>query len=286
MAVEAVGVVDAKELFFMLNDHSEILGNIYQTNKIMNLYRYFLKDYIRKEIDFSLTHQNKGYPVPAIEKPYNTDAKKISLAKPDEFESISKIDLLTAIKNRKSHRVFKNKPLTINEVSYLLWCTQGIRSGVHSGHAYRNVPSAGARHSFETYLVILNVEMSENNKLMPGIYRYLPLTHELLFEFTEDNLEINIVKAVLGQPYPGKAALTFIWSTIPYRMEWRYNLAAHKVIAIDAGHVCQNLYLACEAIGAGTCAIAAYDQSLLDKLLRLNGDDEFSIYLAPVGKIK
>ena len=43
-------------------------------------------------------------------------------------------------------------------------------------------------------------------------------------------------------------------------MEWRYSLAAHKVIAIDVGHVCQNLYLACEAIGAGTCAVAAYDQ--------------------------
>ena len=68
-------------------------------------------------------------------------------------------------------------------------------------------------------------------------------------------------------------------------MEWRYGLAAHKLIALDAGHVCQNLYLACEAIHAGTCAVAAYNQQLCDQLLRLDGKEEFVIYLAPVGKI-
>ncbi|OPY14404.1 MAG: Nitroreductase family protein [Syntrophus sp. PtaB.Bin075] len=67
-------------------------------------------------------------------------------------------------------------------------------------------------------------------------------------------------------------------------MEWRYGLAAHKVIAIEAGHVCQNLYLACESIGAGTCAIAAYDQEGIDRILGLDGQDEFTIYLASVGK--
>jgi nitroreductase len=61
---------------------------------------------------------------------------------------------------------------------------------------------------------------------------------------------------------------------------------AHKVIALDAGHVCQNLYLACEAIGAGTCAIAAYDQQGMDRLLRIDGREEFAVYLAPVGKVE
>jgi SagB-type dehydrogenase family enzyme len=68
-------------------------------------------------------------------------------------------------------------------------------------------------------------------------------------------------------------------------MEWRYGLTAHKVIAIDAGHVGQNLYLACQAVGAGTCAIAAYDQEAMDGLLRLDGQEEFTIYLASVGKV-
>ncbi len=68
------------------------------------------------------------------------------------------------------------------------------------------------------------------------------------------------------------------------RMEWRYDLAAHKVIAIDAGHVCQNLYLACTSLGLGTCAIAAYHQEACDELLGVDGEEEFTIYLAPVGR--
>jgi len=62
-------------------------------------------------------------------------------------------------------------------------------------------------------------------------------------------------------------------------------MVAHKPMLIDAGHVCQNLYLACGAIGCGTCAIAAYDQNGFDEFLNLDGENEFVIYLAPVGKI-
>jgi SagB-type dehydrogenase family enzyme len=91
--------------------------------------------------------------------------------------------------------------------------------------------------------------------------------------------------ATFYQSFIGNAPVTFIWTTIPYRMEWRYHTAAHKVIAIDAGHVCQNLYLASAAIGGGTCAVAAYHQEMMDKLLGVDGDDEFTIYLAVVGKI-
>jgi SagB-type dehydrogenase family enzyme len=121
--------------------------------------------------------------------------------------------------------------------------------------------------------------------LDPGIYRYLPVEEQLLFESHEEDLQEKIVEAALGQTFFGKAPVNFIWSAIPYRMEWRYDIAAHKVIAIDAGHVCQNLYLACEAIGAGTCAVAAYNQDLMDRLLGIDGVDEFAIYMAPVGKV-
>jgi SagB-type dehydrogenase family enzyme len=174
-----------------------------------------------------------------------------------------------------------NQSVSLEELSFLLWATQGIRHKIDYGHAYRTVPSAGCRHALETYLCVLNVESLEQ-----GVYRYLPLEHKLLFEFTEDHLEGKIVEAVYGQTYPGRAAVTFIWTAIPYRMEWRYDLAAHKMIALDAGHVCQNLYLACEAISSGTCAIAAYDQDAMDRLLRIDGIDEFAIYMAPVGKVK
>ncbi|GAJ24920.1 unnamed protein product, partial [marine sediment metagenome] len=88
----------------------------------------------------------------------------------------------------------------------------------------------------------------------------------------------------LGQKFVGDAPLVFVWSCIPYRTEWRYHISAYKAILIDAGHICQNLYLAAEAIGCGTCAIGAYDQDAMDNLLRLDGEDEFVVYLAPVGR--
>lgn len=246
---------------------------------LLDLYRSFLKDTIRKSIDFSQTDQSRGVPPPPIEKPFAADAKRIDLPAIESLATVGRYDLRTAIAGRESCRIYAPDPLTLKELSFLLWATQGIKLKLDPGHALRMVPSAGCRHPLETYLCVMNVTGLET-----GIYRYLPLEHQLLFEFDVENLEQKIVRAALGQPWAGDAAVTFIWVAIPYRMEWRYGMAAHKAIALDAGHVCQNLYLACEAIGAGTCAIAAYNQEEMDKLLKLDGIDEFTIYLAPVGR--
>jgi len=248
--------------------------------KSIDKYRYFLKDSIRLMIDFHQTDQNRGIAPPAIEKPVSEERSIVDLVPVSTLENISHVDLVKAIAHRKSHRKFLEQPLSLDDLSFLLWATQGIRKKVNEATAYRTVPSAGCRHSFETYLCVLNVSGLEQ-----GIYRYLPTEHKLVFEHNEENLGELMVEASLGQPFFGKAPVSFIWTTIPYRMEWRYDIAAHKVIAIDAGHVCQNLYLACEAINAGTCAVAAYNQSLMDKLLKIDGDEEFTIYMAPVGKV-
>jgi len=249
-------------------------------NKIEQ-YRYFLKDTIRKSIDFRTTDQHKGVPAPRVEKPYDSDADRVQLPFPDQWTKIiEEKDLIAAISNRRSRRRFASERLSMEELAFLLWATQGIRQPAGGNLSYRTVPSAGARHSFETYLFVMRVE-----GIQPGLYRYLPVSNELLFVSEMENMERRLAHACLGQSFVAKGAVTFIWTTIPYRMEWRYSLAAHRVILIDAGHVCQNLYLACEAIQAGTCAVAAYDQELLDELLHIDGIDEFSVYLAPVGKI-
>jgi len=247
----------------------------------LKMYRDFLKDSIRKKINFRFTDQNQGIPAPPIEKQCMDGANLIDLPAPGVWKNIPKRDVTMAIGNRKSHRVYLKQSFSQEELAYLLWCTQGVRGEITHGHAHRNVPSAGCRHSLETYLAIFNVDGIDS-----GMYRYLPLSHQLVFEFSDDMLSEKMVIASLGQTYPGKSAVTFIWTSIPYRMEWRYGLAAHKVIALDAGHVCQNLYLACETINAGTCAIAAYDQEELDELLGLDGEEEFAIYIASVGKVK
>ncbi len=243
-------------------------------------FRYFLKDSIRQTIDFMRTDQNRGVTPPPLEKPFDSNAKKIVLSKKEQWKNIQSMDLLSAIERRKSHRNYLNVPLTLDELSFLLWATQGVRKRLSQGTALRNVPSAGSRHALETYLCVLKVTGLEK-----GIYRYLPVEHQLLLEFEEQQLSSKVVRATLAQAFTAKAAVLFAWTAIPYRMEWRYDLAAHKVIAIDAGHVGQNLYLACEAIGAGTCAIAAYHQELMDQLLHVDGNDEFAIYLAAVGKV-
>ena len=242
--------------------------------------RSFLKDTVRLSLDFSQTDQQRGIGPPPIEKPYAPDSKRVELVPYGQWDEVRPVDLQSAVSGRQSRRRFSGEPLTLGELSFLLWATQGIRRRLDAGTAVRTVPSAGARHALETYLCVLNVEGLE-----PAFYRYLPLEHQLLFEFREDRPSRKIIEATLGQEFVGRSAATFIWTAIPYRMEWRYGVAAHKAIAIDAGHVCQNLYLACEAIGAGTCAVGAYHQKLIDRLLRLDGNDEFAIYLAAVGKL-
>jgi len=243
-------------------------------------YRYLLKDTIRQRIDFSQTDQQQGVEAPPLEKPFPADARRLDLSPVGQWTGIGKIDMATAIADRQSCRSFKPEPLTRDELSFLLWATQGVRGQSEQGRVLRTVPSAGNRHALETYLAIQRVDGIE-----PGIYRYLPLEHQLLHLFEVDEMPRKLTEATLEQPFVGRAAVVFVWTTIPYRMEWRYGLAAHKVIALDAGHVCQNLYLACETIGAGTCAVAAYHQQLMDRLVDVDGADEFVVYLAPVGKV-
>jgi len=243
-------------------------------------YRDFLKDTVRRTIDFSMTDQSAGIAPPPIAKPVPPGAQRIELARKDTWKGFSDIDLVSAIEGRRSHRHFSHEPLSLEELSFLLWVTQGIREKASAATAFRTVPSAGCRHALETYCCVLNVAA-----LKPGIYRYLPVEHQLLAVSQEGGLAERLSAAALGQAFLGRSAVTFVWTTIPYRMEWRYDIASHKVIALDAGHVCQNLYLAVAAIRCGTCAVAAYHQEMMDELLGLDGDEEFTLYLAPVGKL-
>ena len=246
--------------------------------EILNRLRAFLKDDIRQQTDFRQTEQARGLPPPPIQVPCPADARRIALPPVGKWPSVASIALEKAIGDRESRRRFSAQPVSLDALSFLLWATQGIRRQLDTGTALRTVPSAGARHAFETYLVVLRVETLE-----PAIYRYLPLEHHLVHERAVDNLSDRLTDATLGQRFSGQAAVTFVWVAIPRRMEWRYGYASHKVIALDAGHVCQNLYLACEAVGAGTCGIAAYDQPAMDRLVGLDGTEAFTVYLAPVG---
>ncbi len=226
------------------------------------------------------TDQQRGLPNPPVQKPYPADQTLIDLVQPADFQ-VGTLSVREAIARRTSRRAYSQAALSLEELSYLAWATQGVHKIWRGGIALRRtVPSAGARHAFETYLVLSRVEGLE-----VGLYRYLSLEHKLLPLRVDPVLPEEVATACREQPFIGKSAATFIWTAIPYRTEWRYAHMAPKLVNIDAGHVCQNLYLAAESIGAGVCAVAAYDQKALDALLGVDGEDEFAIYVAPVGKV-
>lgn len=251
-------------------------------------YREFLKATVWELWDGLETDQRRGVPPPAPQKPCPEAATRVDLIPPQEL-TVGQMPLVEAIGRRRSRRKFTQGSLTLEELSFLLWATQGV-SGAPTGtgeqllddiDAHRTVPSGGGRHPFETYLFLRRVE-----GLAPGLYRYLPLDHQLCdLRALEDGPAGRVDGAWGWRRSLRESAVIFIWTAVPYRTEWRYGLISPKIIALEAGHVCQNLYLACEAIGCGTCANVEYDQKLLDAVVDVDGESEFVVYLAPVGKV-
>ncbi len=237
------------------------------------------------------TDQGLGLPRPDVFKPPSPDQARIDLVPLDAL-TIGDVSLKTVIQERRSRRYYSNDAISLEELSFLLWATQGITQVIEDGsisYYKRTVPSGGNRHPFETYLSIHNIAGLEE-----GLYRYLPLDHQLVVERLEHGIAKKVQLASLDQysMVGGKrfnfvecSAVTFIWTALPYRMEWRYGPAAAKLVAVDAGHVGQNLYLACGAIGAGAVAMGAFDRVAMDQVLGVDGEEEFTIYLGSVGKL-
>lgn len=244
--------------------------------------RAFLKADDWRLIETLETDQKRGLPHPNPQIDPAPGATVLDLVPPDQF-TVGGVPLLEVLRRRRSRRKFTEEALGCEELSFLLWATQGVRKQFQKGVvSWRTVPSGGGRHSFETRLLALRVEGLE-----AGIWRYLPLDHRLCLErAVPSGLSDLATEACLGQPWAGTGAALFVWTTIPRRMEWRYGPVSHKVIAQDSGHLCQNLYLASEAVGGGACAIGAYDQKKMDALLGVDGVEEFTVYTATVGKIR
>lgn len=247
--------------------------------------RELLKGYNFSDIGAEETDQSQKLPsIPCLQEKRGGEIIPL----PEDFSGLylmgNILELLTA---RESRRQYADKALSLLELSFLLCSTQGVRrfAGKKNPVTFRNVPSAGSRHSFETYLFINRVE-----GLKKGIYHYLPGTHELELWEDRTDYETELTQALCGQFFAASAPVLFVWASVPYRMEWRYGQKAAKYILLDAGHICENLYLACEAIGCGTCAIGAYDQDCLDELLGFppgpSGEENYqcSVYMASVGK--
>ncbi len=190
-------------------------------------------------------------------------------------------DITSIFRERKSSRVYTMENMTKLQLSYLLWASQGVKDIRGKSYAtIRTVPSGGARHGFETYLAIRDIE-----GIKPGVYQYVALTHQLARIDDLVDWDEKIAPSLVGQTWANKANVVFYWSFVAYRCEWRYGIHAHRPAMIDAGHIGQNLYLACAALNLGTCAIAAFDTKLCNELFQLDGEEEFMVYASPVGTI-
>lgn len=225
------------------------------------------------------SEQLQGLPQPLAEAEYDLEKPKIGLPSPDSLP-FGKIALIDALNKRRSLRNFSDIAMTMEELSFLLWCTQGVKkskSGLQP--VLRTVPSAGARHAFETYMLINNVE-----GLRPGLYRYLAFEHKLIMLDEDTGIAGRITACCLGQGMVGRCAAAFFWAAVAERMTWRYDTRGYRYLHLDAGHVCQNLYLAAESLDCGACAIGAYDDDELNSALGLDGERQFIIYSAVVGK--
>lgn len=222
------------------------------------------------------TDQSKGIPAPPLEDEFSGTI--IPLPDPD-VGTINSLDISVAIEARESIRNYLDAPLSMEELSYLLWCTQGVK-WIFDDCTVRTVPSAGARHAIDTYLLVKKV-----GDLKPGLYRFLALDHSLGVVSEDDTLSDLIFRAGVNQECIQECAICFIWVADAYRMTWRYGERGFRDIFLEAGHICQNLYLSAQAVGCGVCAIGAFIDDELNYLLNIDGTKKFALYMASVGKI-
>jgi len=227
-----------------------------------------------------VSDQNKGLPQPPLVLPKSDEGKVIELPEPKKVKT-NQITIDEAINRRCSVRAYSNEPLTLNELSYILWSTQGVKEITNRPITLRTVPSAGARHCFESYLLINNVE-----GLTKGLYRFLAVEHKLQLINKDRDISEKITQACLNQRFILNSAVTLILTVVRYRMMWRYTERGYRYMHLDAGHVMQNLYLCAEAINSGVCAIAAFDDDKLNNALGLDGVEQFVIYVGVIGKKK
>jgi SagB-type dehydrogenase family enzyme len=225
-----------------------------------------------------MSDQSMGYPQPELEKGVEDTDRVIDLSLPKSIE-IEDTGLRKAIEKRTSIRNYSSEPLSIEELSYLLWCTQGVKEVVRDVVTFRTVPSAGARHALETYILVNNVEGLEK-----GLYRFLPIEHKLVEVDMSKDIADRVKQGCLDQTFVKTSAVTFIWTAVAYRMAWRYGQRGYRYLHLDAGHTCQNLYLSAASVGCGVCAIAAFLDEEINPVIGVDGENEFVIYVATVGK--
>ena len=180
-----------------------------------------------------------------------------------------------ALNKRRSVRDYKKEPLSLAEVSQILWSAQGITD---KSDQLRTAPSAGALYPLEIYLSAANVK-----DLAAGVYKYNPQNHTLKKILAGDK-RIEISNASLRQESIESSSALVIIAAIYERTSVKYGKRTERYVNMEVGHVGQNIYLQAVSLGLGTVMIGAFEDDKLKKALDLPAD-EFPLAVYPLGKI-
>lgn len=174
-------------------------------------------------------------------------------------------------------RRFTPDPITLIEASQLLWAAQGVTD---QKRGLRSAPSAGALYPLEIYMAAGNVE-----GLIPGAYKYLPHSHELLPILTIDAREGLFCRAALSQPVIAKAPASLVIAAVYERVTVKYGQRGIQYVHMEAGHSGQNILLVAAAMGLGAVVVGAFDDAAVAKALSMDAD-EIPLIIIPVGRPK
>lgn len=214
-----------------------------------------------------------GIPAPAFVTSPQNGAELIPLPHPDDIP-LPPLDLRSAIASRRTIRSFTRDPVPLTALSYLLWACSGVTG---DSIMYRAAPSAGALHPIDTYLAVQQID-----GLTPGIWRYHPGLHALELIAAGTAPVAALGRACIMQPAVLRAPVVFLWVATLYRTVWKYGPRGYRDIFLDAGHICQNCYLAAEQCSLGLCAIGAFYDDDAAAALHLSGDQHL-LYAAACG---
>ena len=191
----------------------------------------------------------------------------------------SDISVEEAIGRRRSVRSFTREPISMNELSQLLWAAQGITDKVRG---FRAAPSAGALYPLKLYVVAGEggVVKADETYLKAGVYSYRPEDHSLILLF-EDDLRGELAGAAYNQMFVAEAPVVIVFTAIYQRTTGKYGERGVRYVHMEAGHAAENLCLQCVALDLGTVTVGAFDDGRVKELLRLA--EESPLYVMPVG---
>jgi SagB-type dehydrogenase family enzyme len=190
-----------------------------------------------------------------------------------------------AFQNRRSVRSYAEEPLSLKELSQILWAAYGITKKLPGAPAFlrggfRAAPSAGALYPLDIYVVAGDVDGLED-----GIYLYDSENHLLKMTKKGDFRE-KLAAAALSQTMLAKAPFSLVYSAIFERTTKKYGKRGReRYVMMDLGHSAQNVYLQAGSLGLGTCAIGAFTDIGVKQLINMTKEEE-PLYLMPVGKLK